>query len=288
MSTPKISAHMYDYTDLTGQIHMAFVKEDGNVRMVSLLREDGSTSDAVPESQLPGTLVGPVGVYIEGPRDLAAQPPAEKRWVAIPPVVYRYMPQRYIDEFFATGRLMLSSFAKFKQHADEQRGDDQEGLNVITGIGENLTVWKATQHGTHSLVLSTSVRGDEGLMRQFGCDGYFRIVETHYFGRAIGECIQGYTDGLEGFCTYKDHHLIRQKIPASIAGTITSVPQDDTGLEKAIAMADGLGGVEVFFSKRRQYEHQAEYRIIWNLSHEVDSSIIVECPDAIQYCEKVT
>jgi hypothetical protein len=197
------------------------------------------------------------------------------------------MPQQYIDEFFATGRLMLSSFATFKQHADEQRGDTQEGLNVITAVGDNLTVWMSAQHGTHSLVMSTSVRGDEDLMRQFGCNGYFRIVDTHLFGRAIGERLDGYTDGLEGFCTYRDSHLLHKKIPASVAATMKSNPEG-MDLEQAILQASGLGGLEVFFSKRRQYEHQAEYRILWNVAHPVTGSVIVECPEAVQFCERVT
>jgi hypothetical protein len=288
MSTPRITAHVYNYTDSSGQTHTAFVHEEDTVPMVRILQDDGSTSVAVPASELPGTLVGPVGFQVEGPHDFISPPPAEKRWVLMPPVVYRYMLQRYIDDFFESGRLMLGSFATFKQHADEQRGDTQEGVNVITATGESLTVLMGAQHGMNSLVLSTSVRGDEDLMRQFGCDGYFRIIDTHYFGRAIGECLHGYTDGLEGFCTYRDHHLIRRKIPASFAAGIKAVPENDFELEQALAHAQALGGVEVFFSKRRQYEHQAEYRIIWNLLHQVREPLVVECREAVRYCEKVT
>jgi hypothetical protein len=216
MSTPQITAQIYDYTDSSGVTHMAVVHDEGAVQMVRILKEDGLASDTIAASELPGTLTGPIGYYVEGSREMVATQSTERRWVVVPPVVYRYMSQRYIDEFFATGKLMLGSFATFKQHADEQRGDTQEGLNVVSAIGEDVTVVMGAQHGTHSIVLSTSVRGDDELMRQFGCDGYFRIVDTHLFGRAISECLEGFTDGLEGFCTYKDHHLIRNDLPANV------------------------------------------------------------------------
>jgi hypothetical protein len=198
------------------------------------------------------------------------------------------MDQVYIDEFFATGRLMLSSFTRFSQHPDEQRGDELEGKNLIVGSRGDLVVTAQTGHGDQSLVLCTSVREDEELMRQFNCDGYFRIRDTAYFGRAIASRLQGCIEGLEGFCTYKNHHVIEKKLASAVAGFFSGKPDDALSLDKVSEVVLGIAGAEAFFSKRRQFVHQCEYRIIWNLDHAVTDAFFVDCPEAIQFCEKVT
>ena len=44
-------------------------------------------------------------------------------WKAILPPVYRYLPMRFVDAFFETGSLRLSSFKQFAMHVDEARLD---------------------------------------------------------------------------------------------------------------------------------------------------------------------
>ncbi|KFX69059.1 hypothetical protein TMS3_0116400 [Pseudomonas taeanensis MS-3] len=98
----------------------------------------------------------------------------ESRWILLPPVTYRYMNQIFIDEFFSTGKLMLSSFTRFSQHQDEQRSDNLEGENLVIGTAGDISITAQTGHGNKSIVLCTSVLESEDLMRQFDCDGYFR------------------------------------------------------------------------------------------------------------------
>lgn len=42
-----------------------------------------------------------------------------------------------------------------------------------------------------------------------------------------------------------------------------------------------------YFLKQKKYQHQSEYRILWQTDREVKESIIINCPEAIKYCEKV-
>lgn len=216
-------------------------------------------------------------------------PVPERRWVILQPVVYRYMDQQFIDEFFATGRLMLSSFARFQQHPDEERGDVLEGKNLVVGTAGDLTVTAQVEMGGNSLVFCTSVHGEAALMQQFRSNGYFRIVDTHFFGRAIANRLTGCTDGLEGFCTYKDHHVVQKRLPLHVAAVFDR-SEDNGGpdLEKASLAVMGIAGAEAFFSKRREFAHQGEYRLIWNMDRPIDQPVFVDCPEALQYCEKVT
>jgi hypothetical protein len=61
--------------------------------------------------------------------------PIVRHWYVKTPELFRYLNQIHIDEFFETGRLRLSSFQQFAKHPDEQRGDPEEGRNVLAGFG---------------------------------------------------------------------------------------------------------------------------------------------------------
>ena len=281
-----VTDDIYDYIDSIGEKHTMLVREVDGVMMGRIIQADGRESDAVPIASLEGKVAGPVGFAASGGRFVA--PPVEPRWILLPPVVYRYLDQQFIEEFFSTGRLRLSSFHQFKNYADEERGDDHEGKNVVTGIGDNITITAGVEQGHNSLILCTSVRGDNDLMRQFGCTGFFRIVDTHMFGRAIANRISGCTDGLEGFCTYKDAHLIRKKMLPRISSEIQYDQGAAPDLERVAEVVMGLSGLEGFFSKRMKFSHQCEYRMIWNLDRDVDDVVFVDCPEAFEFCERVT
>jgi hypothetical protein len=289
MSTsPELIGSVYRYYPVRGDTRLAIVRQVGDTSMVSVIEDDGRESQPVALGELEGKLEGPIGYAAEGGA-FVAPAPTMQRWVLVPPVVYRYMNQQYINEFFSTGRLRLGSFATFKRHEDEERGDLLEGVNLVTGSSDVLTVAASLQQGCNSLILSTSMRADESLMRQFNCDGYFRIVDTHLFGQSIARSINGCTDGVEGFCTYKDAHLIRKKIfPTVVASMSAAKTLGALDLQAAAEVTAGLAGIEGFFSKRRQFEHQSEYRLIWNLNREINDCEFVYCPEAIQHCERVT
>ena len=45
-------------------------------------------------------------------------------------------------------------------------------------------------------------------------------------------------------------------------------------------------GVELFM-KYKKYEHQQEHRLAWFSERKIKKGIVVQCPEAIQYCERV-
>jgi len=57
--------------------------------------------------------------------------PVVTPWNVRTPQVYRYLDQRYVDAFFETGSIRLSSFAQFATYPDEEKGDTKEGDHVF-------------------------------------------------------------------------------------------------------------------------------------------------------------
>ena len=60
------------------------------------------------------------------------------------------------------------------------------------------------------------------------------------------------------------------------------------GLDKIFALTAQIGREDVFFIKHLSYIDQNEYRFVWNVSHPTDEAVIIECPEAVNFCEKVT
>ena len=61
----------------------------------------------------------------------------QKNWHIRTPHLFRYMNREYIEKFFDTGKLMLSSFRRFSEHDDAMRNDGIEGKNVVSVRGKN-------------------------------------------------------------------------------------------------------------------------------------------------------
>lgn len=43
-----------------------------------------------------------------------------------------------------------------------------------------------------------------------------------------------------------------------------------------------------FFIKDRRFATQAEYRLIWHSSQEIAPYIDIACPEAVQFCTRIT
>lgn len=219
--------------------------------------------------------------------EINAEIPRDLSWSLIPPVVYRYMDQQWVDKFFETGELMLTSFTRCSQHRDEQRADEFEGMTLVVGRGPGgLSFEGQIRMGADFYLLCTSVRCDESITREFDCDGYFKINNTYGFAIAIAKQLDGFLRGFEGMCNYADRLVIERTIPTGLTALFDgSMP---VTLERQGAAVMQIAGIEALLKKRSEYANQLEYRLLWNVDHDVTDTIVVRCPEAIQFCEKIT
>ncbi len=85
-----------------------------------------------------------------------------------------------------------------------------------------------------------------------------------------------------------DGYFIRQNIenlPDEVFPEITPESAKNFAHRVASQAALAVVGPDVYFSKRKRFEEQQEYRFIWNVTHEVADTVEIYCPDARQYCE---
>lgn len=211
----------------------------------------------------------------------------EKRQITLPPV-FRYLPQKYIDEFFTSGKLRLSAFSEFAKHTDEQRLDPQEGWGRVDIKGKKVHLVARAGMGHDAYVLSTSLRGDTELMNVFGADGYFKISDPLRFFQAVADKTPDCPGGRVGMCIYVGDREIHRSMGEAVDDAIKTNDQGKRNLMKAVGLINAAMQPEAYFLKLAHHAHQQEVRFIWQVGHEVHEPLFIECPEAVQFCERIT
>lgn len=178
------------------------------------------------------------------------------------PMVYRYLEKEWIDLFFSEGRLRLSSFNRFRKHADEQRGDKGEGNNILIGTGKEKTIYTVVNTGIDAFVLSTSLLYNQSLYNDFEVDGCFVIERPFEFMQEISKQIPEYKGINFGPCIYKPEKMIKRQLPDFDLESLKS--EDDptkNDLNKIFSTSNSVGGNDALFRKTLKHAPQHEYRI---------------------------
>ena len=199
--------------------------------------------------------------------------------------IYRILSDKsYIDEFFKNGNIFLSSFKNFKKYDDEMQGDKTEGQNLIGGFnGKDTSQFVSYEGGIKAFVLCATNSLDENVIKDFNGVGAIKINDSVNFGKEIARKLPYVITGIEGDCIYGDSkvqtleneknkafHNIDFKNPISIKEELSQITL----------------GVEMFM-KHKKYEHQQEHRLLWFSEVQIENGIVIHCPEAIKYCDKI-
>lgn len=205
------------------------------------------------------------------------------------PMVFRYLEKQWIDLFFNEGKLRLSSFNKFRNHTDEQRGDKEEGSNIIIGAGKEKHFYAMVKTGIDAFVLSTSLLYSKSLFEEFKVDSSFIIERPFEFMQGVSNHIPDFKGINFGPCLYKPNHLVKRQLPGFDLNTLKS--EDDPNnldMNKMFATSNLAGGNDVLFIKTLKFSHQHEYRILWHSDlHDLPDYIDIIAPEIVQYCRKI-
>ncbi len=199
------------------------------------------------------------------------------------PYVYRYMDSAFIEEFFESGRLRLSSFDAFSKHEDEQRKDTSEGKAVVFASSPNQTQVSVIGKGHDAYVLSTSVLDDDALGEQFGTLDRLEIFHPLQFALAIARRLPGCAGSLQGSCHYSDKPM---EVRSNDIDFSTRTPDGSIPMENVLGPAMQSSGQLPLFRKRMRFKHQAEYRFFW-FAPVAEPFLFIECPEARQYCRRI-
>jgi hypothetical protein len=206
------------------------------------------------------------------------------------PQVYRYMDNKYIDDFFNTGRLRLSSFKIYQNYEDPEKGDKGEGWNIAiaTSKKENHTMYAVVGVGSNAYSFCTSTIYSEELKQKFNCDGAFLIKDSQSFGLAISNRLNGFLEGLQGHCIYQAERSTKKEIESLSLDDMKIAPdKPEIDMNKMFSKINEANSIDSFFMKPIRFQYQSEYRFIWIVNGDTSEYYEVECKEAIQFCEKI-
>jgi hypothetical protein len=208
-------------------------------------------------------------------------------YISVIPFLYRYENQNHIDTFFESGDLFISSFYNYKKYEDNELGDTDEGKSMNFAKSENdLTLSTYVTAGMKEYSFCTSTILDESLLNTFSRNSVFRIKDPLNFILEITRSLQRVHQVMHGHCLYLDQRILTKNVSEV---DMESLKSEDGGIsfEKLIQVSNYVQGMDAYFLKQKKYQHQSEYRILWQTDREVINGIVINCPEAIQYCEKV-
>lgn len=204
------------------------------------------------------------------------------------PRVYRYLEKKYVDDFFDSGRLRLSSFQQFGLHKDNQRFDEDEGeVSLFHRTAENggQTLYVRMGFDNHAYVLCGSTIPSVPLMRKFRANSGIIIRDVPGFIRAVGAKIPTLIRTVHGVCSYQSTRAIERDlgwIDLAKGPTVDLKDIRKKGLEEALSQ---LVTDDVLFLKNWRYANQVEYRLLW-LVPKSERFIDVDVPEAVKFCER--
>lgn len=217
-------------------------------------------------------------------------------YVDLPKV--RYLPAEYVDNFFARGELLLTTYEKCRTHEDLARRDVNEGKsNFFLRHGTQATAG-IQGVGRNSYMLCTSLAWSEEVSRRFSTNCAFFIEDTEAFAHAIAKVLPGVQSLQHRACRYVNER--------SISGTIPN-PLEPEASKLVEAARSGTGGIDKLFHELREamserleeavvdktyfmkeavpFAVEEEFRFVWTVDHAVGEPIVVTCPEAVQYCK---
>jgi len=203
-------------------------------------------------------------------------------WQSRSPQVYRYLEKAFVEKFFDTGALRLSSFRKFGQHADEQRLDKGEGVVRVIhesqeGVGH--TLFGEITAGKASYVLCASLIPSRDLMRSFGVDSAIVIHDPIGFANAVAAHVPGFLDGIDGPCSYQGAPLILR------SGAIPPCAlEEPVNAAKVGRFLEDLAELHPHFLKHHSFKVQNEWRFVWRTNAWTQDHLDIVVPEARHFC----
>lgn len=209
------------------------------------------------------------------------------QWAIKREPIYRLLDnEEWIINFFETGELMISCFEKFKKNPDEMQGDKEEGKAILGGNdNDGAYHYIFYETGIQSFIMSTSKCLNKLVIKDFNAKCAIKINNPTYFSLEVAKKLPFVNIGMEGECIYSDDriHYLKKKIEEFEFFKNKNIITDPIGIE---SFREQTREYELFL-KLKKYSHQNEYRLIWFSDKIVNDSIIIKCPEAVKYCEKI-
>lgn len=211
--------------------------------------------------------------------------------------VYRHLPKRWVDNFFETGELLLTTLPKCREHEEASRKDKTDGKLWFALQDGHQTVAGIGVAGASSYILCASQSNSTTVQQRFGTDSWIEIVNVERFAQAICNTVGSSKNPMFASCRYAPDKSVTRDATTSIASDAAEMLEAiqagktenmDQLFHQTNARMAARGKVfeqDLYFLKpANPYKVEKEFRFVWILDTAVPGPKVFACPEAIQYC----
>ncbi|OIM99100.1 hypothetical protein BFR57_00520 [Idiomarina sp. MD25a] len=211
------------------------------------------------------------------PNQLVAPIKEEDFYIDVPPQapIIKLSQRRYVDEFFEKGTLKLGTFHEYQHHPNPEIGDHEEGLVTLV-VTANWGTMIGKYRTGYNYYLFCAAIGDvnPATVNSFGYDSAFEVSNPQAFARAIAAKLNARSYNF-GRCIYHNGKAIIGRPRRVIDRSRISSEYAD------------LLGISKYLIKMNKYKPQRELRFLFEMPADVHEPIMIECPEAVQFCKKL-
>ena len=208
------------------------------------------------------------------------------------PILYRFLDLKgeYVDLFFETGNLKLSTFENCKKLEDENRKDTKEGQSELFGYDGDIKMQIGYGVGSDAILLCTSLcseyKDDKGAIYT----KFIEILDVQGLLFAIAEQLtkNGYVikNILFGPCFYTKKEFHNTVCSDKFREKLDKEKVFDW--DEMAKIANTIGGNNMFFQKPIDKRLENEFRLLWIVDNiKKDQDIFVTIPHPEAYCRLI-
>lgn len=208
------------------------------------------------------------------------------------PILYRFLDLKgeYVDLFFETGKLKLTTFDNCKNLEDEIRKDTKEGQSELFGFDEDIKMQIGYGVGSDAILLCTSLCSEYKDDKDAIYTKFIEIFDVQGLLFAIAEQLtkNGYVikNILFGPCFYTKkefHNSVCSERFREILDKEKKVDWDEM-----TKIANTISGNNMFFQKPINKRKENEFRLLWIVDNiKKDQDIFVTIPHPEAFCRLI-
>ena len=208
------------------------------------------------------------------------------------PILYRFLDLKgeYVDLFFETGKLKLTTFDNCKNLEDEIRKDTKEGQSELFGYDGDIKMQIDYGVGSDAILLCTSLcseyKDDKGAIYT----KFIEILDVQGLLFAIAEQLtkNGYVikNILFGPCFYTKKEFHNTVCSDKFREKLDKEKVFDW--DEMAKIANTIGGNNMFFQKPIDKRLENEFRLLWIVDNiKTDQEVFVTIPHPEAYCRLI-
>lgn len=206
------------------------------------------------------------------------------------PILYRFIEAQYVDMFFETGKLKLTTFDNCKNLEDEIRKDTKEGQSELYGYDGEVKMKMEFGVGSDAILLCTSLCSEYKDKNGTIYDKYIEIIDVQGLLFAIADQLikNGYVINniLYGPCFYTKKEFHNTVCTEKFIEKLDKEKVFDW--DEMTKIANTIGGNNMFFQKPIDKRLENEFRLLWIVDNiKKGQDIFVTIPHPEVYCRLI-